>query len=366
MRGNRLFNARRDARMADGRSGFTLVEMLVVIAILATLMALLVPAVQGARESARATQCLNTIRQLALGLVMLEGQKREFPFLRGVTNAGTRGTNPQGNENTISGLVFVLPFIEEQSLYSRISQPWPGPPACLPFGPIRDAAWYPPWQARVAPFLCPSAPDGLAYSGDSRFAGRRHYALCMGDKIANNHAQTNTRGIFGWDEGATTNEIRDGLSNTILVGERANAVDGSDVRGLAASNVAGLNTNPSICLGRAAGGTYLPGVGVQRDRPMGALWHSGLAPHAGFNTVLPPNSPSCLVDNWGDSWTLASASSYHRGGAHVAMADGSARFVSETIDCGNTASPEVGSGPSPYGVWGALGTMAGRESAVLE
>jgi type II secretory pathway pseudopilin PulG len=342
--------------------------MLVVIAILATLMGLLLPAVQGAREAARRVQCMNNLKQIALGLKSFAASRNdEFPFLRGVTNDGTRGTNPQGNERTITGLVYVLPFIDEKPLYDQIATAWPGPPAVLPFGPIRDAPWYPPWQARLPIFLCPSAPLGLAYSGDARYAGRRHYALSMGDKIANNHAQRNDRGIFGFGEGMALGEIRDGLSNTILLGERANAVDESDIRGLSAANVAGLNTNPAICLARAAGGRYLPGVSVQSARPMGSLWHSGLAPHAGFNTVLPPNSPSCMPDNWGDSWALSAASSYHPGGVHVAMADSGTRFVSDLIDAGDPTRPEVTtpSAPSPYGVWGALGTPASRESATM-
>jgi prepilin-type N-terminal cleavage/methylation domain-containing protein len=346
-------------------TAFTLVEMLVVMAIIATLMAVLLPAVQSAREAARRAQCMNNLRQLGLGLKTCAAARNdEFPFLRGKTNDGTRGTNPQGNEQTITGLVSILPHIDEGPLYQQISTPYASP-ACLPFGPIRDAPWYPPWQTRLPIFLCPSAPLGLGYYNDARFAGRRHYALCMGDKIANNHNQLNERGIFGYGEGTALGEIRDGLSNTILMGERANAVDTSDIRGLSASNVGGLNTNPAICLARAAGGRYLPGVSVQSDRPMGALWHSGLAPHAGFNTVLPPNSPSCMPDNWGDSWALAAASSYHPGGVHIVMADGATRFMADAVDAGNPTSPEVTrpSAASPYGVWGALGTKASGEAA---
>lgn len=152
--------------------------------------------------------------------------------------------------------------------------------------------------------------------------GRRNYALCLGDKILDNHSNQNMRGMFAYMSACTFAEIVDGTSNTIMLGEKANAIDASDVRGLGANNVTGLNTNPSICLTKAAGKVYLSTTAVQSSRPLGALWHSGLAPFVGLNTVLPPNAPTCLNDNWGDNWGVYAASSYHPGGVNVTMGDG--------------------------------------------
>ncbi|MCX7430950.1 MAG: DUF1559 domain-containing protein [Planctomycetia bacterium] len=97
--------------------------------------------------------------------------------------------------------------------------------------------------------------------------------------------------------------------------------------------------------------------------PAGLVGH---AHTAGFSTILPPNSPSCADNNMWPSKVLASASSFHNGGAHVAMADGSARFIAESIDCGTLStttepSATAANQKSPYGVWGALGTFNGGE-----
>jgi prepilin-type N-terminal cleavage/methylation domain-containing protein/prepilin-type processing-associated H-X9-DG protein len=355
-------------------AGFTLVELLVVIAIIGTLVGLLLPAVQSARESARRSQCGNNLRQLALGYLNFESAKQALPFMRGPSNTGTRSTTPQGNEQTIGGIVYVLPFIEEQQLYAVISGSFSsGGNSAQPFGPIRENSWYTPWTRLVQGFLCPSTQPGLAYGNSSVWLGRRHYAVCLGDTIAsiNSTSSANNRGIFRYSStplGTTLSEIRDGTSKTILLGEKANAVNTTDVRGLGAKTVAGIATTPTACFAVATGLTYNAGQGVQSDRPLGSLWANGQAAHCGFNTVLPPNSPSCMTDDWGDAGGLITASSYHPGGAHVAMADGSARFIAETIDCGDLTAAEVTNlgSKSPYGVWGALGTRRGGESAVLE
>ena len=80
----------------------------------------------------------------------------------------------------------------------------------------------------------------------------------------------------------------------------------------------------------------------------------------GFATVLPPNSPSCVGDSPG--WGIFSASSRHPNGVNVLFADGSIHFISQTIDAGNSRAAQVFAGPSPYGVWGALGTINGGET----
>ena len=337
--------------------GFTLVELLVVIAIIGILIALLLPAVQAAREAARRSQCTNTLKQIGLALHNYHDTYKALPWMRGPSNTGDRNTDPRGNEETINGLVGLLPFLEQGALYDIISSPYSGSQNALPFGPPRDFFWYTPWTMDVPAFRCPSDPEGLAYYGNNSILGRRHYAMCLGDKILNNHNNRTLRGVFGYRSSVKFAHITDGTSNTIMMGEKANAVDASDVRGLGANNVAGLNTNPSLCLATAAGGHYLPGVGVQSDRVLGSLWHSGVAPFIGFNTVLPPNGPTCLSDNWGDQWGVYAASSYYPGGVNVAMADASVQFISETINTGDATLPEVTSGESPYGTWGALGTM---------
>ena len=89
---------------------------------------------------------------------------------------------------------------------------------------------------------------------------------------------------------------------------------------------------------------------------------------SGFQTVLPPNAASAAADLGEWSWGIWPPSSYHPGGVNCGMADGSVRFVSDTIDTGNLGMPEAGiSGvkASPYGVWGALGSINGSEAKSL-
>ena len=69
-----------------------------------------------------------------------------------------------------------------------------------------------------------------------------------------------------------------------------------------------------------------------------------------------------MSDPYGDNYALTSASSYHLGGVNVVMADGSVRWVSNSVNTGTLTAPEVGGGPSPYGVWGAMGTKSGGEA----
>lgn len=324
---------------------------------------------QAAREAARRAQCVNNLKQIGLAMHNYAAAKKAFPWMRGPSNyPGDRNSTPRGNEETINGYVFILPFLEYGPLYDQISQPWNGTPATLPFGPPRDFFYYPPWCADLAAFRCPSAPPGLYYAegnsypagGASAVKGRQNYQMCLGDTILNNHTTTSGRGIFHYRSATRFADIIDGTSNTILIGEKANAVDASDVRGLGARSISGLNMNPSLCMAAAAGGKYTIS-NVLTGRPLASLWHNGRAPFIGFTTVLPPNSPSCLNDNFGDSWGLYSASSYHPGGVNCLFADGSVHFISDTIHTGDLTLAERTSGESRYGVWGALGTKDGGE-----
>ena len=97
------------------------------------------------------------------------------------------------------------------------------------------------------------------------------------------------------------------------------------------------------------------------------IWSDGRATTTSVSTVLPPNSPSCLYPYPCDgmAWGFFSAQSNHSGGVNVGLADGSVRFVSDTVDCGNLNARCVRSGKSPYGVWGAMGSPQGGETVSL-
>ena len=373
-----------------GRSspaGFTLTEVLVVIGIIALLVGLLLPAVQKARDTVGRTACANNIRQVAIAMARYEQTQGFFPILKGVTNTGSplpcgvfstsgpcsRASSPQGNEGNNGGWMHMLPYFEELRLYDQLARPYSsGGNSCLPFGPIREYSWYPPYQAVIPAFQCPTSPLGLTNTW-AGYPGRRNYFMCVGDSInaGNINSVGGSRGIFGISrtpvpKGMRVSQIADGTSKTILLGEKGNPSDTSDIRGMGAQNIAATDTKPIQCLTVAVGYRYNSGVSVQTSRTHTSIWHNGNGPWGAFNTVLPPNSPTCMSDPWGDSSGLFSASSYHAGGVNVAMADTAVRWITDGIDTGDLTKAEVTKGPSPYGVWGALGTANGAESIADE
>lgn len=171
--------------------------------------------------------------------------------------------------------------------------------------------------------------------------------------------------------GAEFQEFTDGLSNTALVSEgcvgngRQNiSATNEDYRTAEAIGVAGVQNNPSACLAVRDGQKFA--AGTQLHSIKGGNYADGYISRTGFNTVLPPNSPSCGVVQNPVNWNhgVMSASSYHPNGVVLAMADGGTRYVNDTIDTGDLTK-KVGSAASiqsHYGVYGAMGSKAGGEA----
>jgi len=366
-----------------GRSAFTLVELLVVIAIIGILIALLLPAVQSAREAARRAQCTNNLKQLGLALHNYHDTHNVFPFARGGTGGGGGCTS---NGNTVSGMVPLTPFMEQGPLYDQIcsggpDNGWTVDNSCGTHPAYGPRPWYTsftPWVTQIPCLSCPSDPYNKPDPQDR--TGRCNYKFCWGDKChhANNqrHPFSGTgwanigRGIFGFHSAVTIANIRDGTSNTIAMGEACIA-QGNDagalqmVKGGSAANVGGMQNagGPLNCMAQVApDGKYYIGSVIHSNR--GRIWAQGQFHHNGFQTILPPNGPNCSSGTTrGASPNISSAQSYHPGGVNVVMADGSCHFISETIDTGDLSarSPRASTGPSPYGIWGALGSMCGGE-----
>jgi hypothetical protein len=152
--------------------------------------------------------------------------------------------------------------------------------------------------------------------------------------------------------------------------ERARAVSSPRGRGLVAG-VAPLNTAAQCAaLYNRTTQTYNINAAPLNDSAPGYRAFAGNAFFVSVSTALPPNSASCydgsvVLNSIHWNPTLASAGSWHVGGVHGLMADGSVRFISENIDSGNQSAtiPSItAGGPSPYGVWGAVGTRAGGEA----
>jgi prepilin-type processing-associated H-X9-DG protein len=340
--------------------------LLVVIAIIGILIALLLPAVQAAREAARRSQCVNNLKQLGLGLQNYHDVNRSFPFGKGGTggNGGTIG----GNALRVSGFIPLLPYIEQVALYDQIKSGGNGAP---PLGPVGWSGWA-NWNVQVPGLLCPSDVRPSPAAGA---VGENNYAFSHGDSINNNCFNTdplNSRGMFCSNNTVTMAMVTDGTSNTIAMCERirSNFGNGSqvgpDVRTGTAVGIANLNTSPGVCLATTNGPYFNSSVTVHGY--FGSLWTDGETERCGFTTVLGPNSPSCLIPTsncCADApGGVYSPSSYHPGGVNGVMVDGSVRFIADAINTGNLSYPEVSSGPSPYGVWGAMGSKNGGEGAL--
>jgi prepilin-type N-terminal cleavage/methylation domain-containing protein/prepilin-type processing-associated H-X9-DG protein len=307
------------------RSAFTLVELLVVIAIIGVLVALLLPAVQAAREAARRMQCANNLKQLGLGLHNYHDVHKRFPPGASHGPAHIWGDRYAGHHGSF--LARMLPFIEEQNLFNNIN-----PKLADPTMDSAMADGTKVYQVKVATFICPSDETSDDWNGDQLYHGtpvsmqgqraaQSNYGASMGNQYfaggpfladparfqgASDHGHDDTgqqiSGVFGHTAfGASIAEIRDGTSKTIALGE---------VRPKCSWHV--------------------------RDGWMhwNSLW---------IATTTPINYPSCPNEPGFDSanatplagpkWAIEQAfRSSHPGGCHFLLADGSVHFLTETID----------------------------------
>lgn len=351
--------------------GFTLIELLVVIAIIAVLIALLLPAVQQAREAARRSQCRNSLKQLGLALHNYHETYGLFPYMKG----GSSGKGANSNAGLLSGMISLLPYIDQAPLFQKISA---GDPAnSIPPGgisPHNNPVWEP---FTVAPGVlrCASDPGAAGTYADRPKSMSHNYRFSVGDQILDFDTTSGgtvvvNRGIFMPRKCTNLKDIVDGASNTIAMSERQIGVGGDAVTFVGgefktgqaiAGEVATVTSNPKACYGRVSGDSYTAGNGTVVS---GMNWAHGGAGHSAFNTVLPPNGPSCGSVNLRITDLVSGVippSSYHSGGVNVLMADGAVRFVSDNIDTGNQSAVQSPIGKSVYGVWGALGSKAGKD-----
>jgi len=317
--------------VASRRKAFTLVELLVVIAIIGVLVALLLPAVQAAREAARRISCGNNVKQLGLSLHNYHDTFNAFPPSATIT--------PGQTFDSWSAQARLLPFIEQENLGDLIN--WSASYASQPLVT----------RTRVASLMCPSEvndkerPDGAL----------THYPLNYGINVGVWHVFNPTAGSGG-DGIVYPNSqtgfaaITDGSSNTMAFAE-VKAYNPYFRDGKSAS----ATIPSSVTDGRLKQGDFKTNSGHTE-------WVDGRAHQSGFTGTFPPNTEIIHVDGveydvdftssregkTTNEITYASVTSrsYHPGGVQVSMSDGSVRFVAETI---------------ALQTWRAMATRAGGE-----
>jgi len=309
----------------SGSRGFTLIELLVVIAIIAILVALLLPAVQQAREAARRTQCKNNLKQIGIALHNYHDTHKVFPPSR--LNVGFIGWGgvPQGGParyTNASGWTMLLPYIEQANLYNLYNHNTAASWSYV-YGGYQPGAVagdpninYQVVKTVIAGFLCPSDPNDKFYNSSNQYysvsgtnpGGARTnydfnawYGEYYYQHYTERYLDSAQRPIFSTSWSTDMAAIRDGTSNTAMVTETIREV---------------WNGVPP-----AWGHAHHVGIGIDLS------WYP-------INTwVYGPNDPAYLymrkpgrLANW------ASAGSLHTGGCQVVLADGSVRFLSENMD----------------------------------
>jgi len=289
------------------RSGFTLVELLVVIAIIGVLVALLLPAVQAAREAARRSQCMNNGKQLGLALQMYHDAHGRFP--PGHEETGVDGPSYR---HQFSWLTLCLPYIEQQNVLKLINRADIDPAMNAHVNP----KFIPAGRILVETFICPSDPV-RQMSPDwapTNYLGNQGI-VCECRTI-------DCSGMFGHDTKFRLKDVTDGSSQTIAVAETLKGdLDPETIQDNYIFNTAANANDIASCQ------SYPPNTA---DRA--SIWLGGQPHNNMFSTARPPNDPRVDCKAPSNGCTNFAARSAHAGGAVTAFADGSVHFLGDGID----------------------------------
>ena len=307
------------------RSGFTLVELLVVIAIIGVLVALLLPAVQAAREAARRTQCVNSSKQIALALHNYESAKGAVP-----ENFRPSGTTFESDYVTVGWMQGILPYIEQQALFSRIDRKLPSLT-----GINLEVARTP-----IAALLCPSdsTNNGGLMTRRSDYHSFSNLRAFDGDPLAVTNYKVSCGSNWNWGD-------YPGLFST--GGKNAHDADGlRKCNGLICSNSYDFPPTADLALADSnrtryrqiedgLSNTFAIGEAI----PSYTAWNWWYCNNASMATCAVPLNTQTRIPPTDASlssateWTRTmSFNSLHPGGGNFAMCDGSVTFVTDEID----------------------------------
>jgi prepilin-type N-terminal cleavage/methylation domain-containing protein/prepilin-type processing-associated H-X9-DG protein len=320
MKGNRRRMSRSPVRRNPAwrnarseRAAFTLVELLVVIAIIGVLVALLLPAVQAAREAARRTGCQNNLRQIALACLNYESAQKTFP------NGAV--THQESNANGVSWHVLVLPYIEESAMQENIRRILDASSGAGAYD-LQLAN-----RTRMEIYVCPSDDEvfdkffpgststsyyGVAGSGaNEQFSGTDgHYC-----------GRINFDGVLHHASDTAIGQIVDGTSNTLLAGERW-----YQLRIWTAGVYWHVGRRPPEGPGGQACVSSCKNVDPRYPINVDLNVVGYYRAHAEDDRPLVEEPPKTIAYN------DLPYGSFHPGGAHFSFADGSVHFVSDSID----------------------------------
>ncbi len=329
--------------------GMTIIELLVVIAIIGTLLALLLPAVQMTRESARRLACTNNLKQIGVTLQNYHSANRRLPYGCGPdqdTQVSSLGTLADRRYSTHSQL---LPYLEQNNTYKAIDF------HVAPFEPYTNAAQDHPnvyaspvtlvvnGRAAVVTipvFLCPSDIDQLPCPW-----GHNNYRACNGSTWSGRDGN----GMFFQDSATRFKDVSDGLSHTAMFSERVRGTWSHQTHDTLADlyNIAGVWTEDSFRK-ECASLTPQMAQAYRHDVDGGQTWLGGNMNWTRYNHLLPPNRIACKNGLTWDGVAMP-ASSRHPGIVNVLMGDGSVHGVEEIVD---------------ESVWRATGTIAESDVAL--
>jgi prepilin-type N-terminal cleavage/methylation domain-containing protein/prepilin-type processing-associated H-X9-DG protein len=309
------------------RYGFTLVELLVVIAIIGILVALLLPAIQAAREAARRIQCTNNLKQIGLAILNYETARKQLPLAYtpnwpGTQNAGPCGATGPGaafrnDDNRLPEhfiLTFILPYLEQQDLYDAIdlTMPWFSKTTSSTTGRTNFEAT----SVDLADYLCPSAESRPGKYTTDYFViiDISDISYCQYVEGLNLHRTKRNRDHLAallQDMPSSVRHVTDGLSNTFMIFESAGRPIVYGQPGL--QEMLPITKNP--------GSVQIPHRDTQwADKEVYALWGNS------------PTSTGCGPTDIMNCDNYAEIYSFHTGGANLLFGDASVDFIGEDTD----------------------------------